>query len=98
MGLFRDAEYICTNSYHGLVYSLIYEKDFCLIPCKKFTARINNLLDLLQIEISSDIRKGEGILTANYNKDYVRVVIENERKKAISYLIESVGYSGYDTN
>lgn len=94
LGLFRDASYICTNSYHGLVYSLIFEKDFCLIPCKKFTARINNLLDLLQIEISPDIRKGKSILSANYNKDYVRTVIENERKKAICYLTKSVGDSG----
>lgn len=90
LGLVRDATYICTNSYHGLAYSIIFEKDFCLIPCKRFRARINNLLDLLQIEVSSK-EDGWNKLTAGYDKEFVSSVIKSEREKALRYLIESVG-------
>lgn len=90
LGLFRDAAYVCTNSYHGLAYSIIFEKEFCLIPCKRFAARINNMLDLLHIEARAEISKRE-VLTAGYNINYVRNIIASERKRAVKYLKDSVG-------
>lgn len=90
LGLFRDATYVCTNSYHGLAYSIIFEKEFCLVPCKRFTARINNMLDLLHIELATDtIVQNE--LSTGYDKDYVRTVINEERSKAVEFLRESIG-------
>lgn len=85
LGLFRDARYICTNSYHGLAYSIIFEKEFCLIPCKRFKARINNLLRLLRIETGNEYIC-EGRLTAAYDKEFVKGTIVQEREKAIHYL------------
>lgn len=85
LGLFRDAKYICTNSYHGLAYSIIFEKEFCLIPCKRFRARINNLLKLLHIETADD-GDSKDRLTASYDKEFVRNKIAAERQKAIDYL------------
>ena len=90
LGLFRDAAYVCTNSYHGLAFSIIFEKEFCLIPCKRFKARIDNLLDLLQISLTPD-GNDEDVLTARYDKDYARTVIKTEKEKAIKFLVESVG-------
>lgn len=90
LGLFRDSAYICTNSYHGLAYSIIFEKEFCLIPCKRFKARINNMLDMLQISVALDGDDWD-TLTANYDREYVRAVIKAEKEKAIKFLVESVG-------
>ncbi|SHJ48885.1 polysaccharide pyruvyl transferase family protein [Pseudobutyrivibrio xylanivorans] len=92
LALFRDAEYVCTNSYHGLAFSIIFEKQFCLIPCKRFRARINNMLDLLQIDINSDGDDWES-LTATYDREFVKEVIERERQKSIQYLKDSIGVS-----
>lgn len=89
LGLFQNAEYVCTNSYHGLAYSLIFEKDFCLVPCKRFRARIDNMLELLQIDLTKS-KLGDAELTAAYNKEFVRSTINKEKEKAISYLIRSV--------
>ena len=83
LGLFRDAEYICTNSYHGLAFSIIFEKNFCLIPCKRFKARIENLLDLLQIETDGNSWER---LTATYDREFVKQTIAGEKEKAIDYL------------
>lgn len=92
LGLFRDAAYICTNSYHGLIFSIIFEKEFCLIPCKRFTARINNILELLQIENRSESDDLKS-LYARYDKDFVRQVVEKERERSLAYLRESIGTS-----
>ena len=89
LGLFRDAAYVCTNSYHGLAFSVIFQKELCLVPCKRFRARISNLIDLLHIDISSC--QDDDSLIANYDKVYVQQNIEKERKKALSYLNESLG-------
>ena len=90
LALFRDADYVCTNSYHGLAFSIIFEKQFCLIPCKRFRARINNLLDLLQIDVNNDGDDWES-LTASYDRDFINEVIEKERNKSIEYLKNSIG-------
>lgn len=89
LGLFRDATYICTNSYHGLSYSIIFEKDFCLVPCKRFTTRIENLLNLLDIEKTAKSSEQESIIMF-YDKEKVREIIAKERQKALSYLNESI--------
>lgn len=90
LGLFRDAAYVCTNSYHGLLYSIIFEKEFCLIPCKRFKVRIDHMLEMLKIRTAAD---GDdwNTLTANYDKDYVRAIIKAEKERAVNYLMESVG-------
>lgn len=97
IGLFQNAAYICTNSYHGLVFSLIFEKDFCLIPCKKFYSRIRNLLRLLHIEISEVLNDNES-LSACYDKESVREAIVAEREKAIRYLQSTINAEGQDKN
>ena len=89
IGLFQNADYVCTNSYHGLIFSLIFEKEFCQIPCKKFYLRINNLLKLLHINTSEVLNEGES-LSACYNKQAVRETIAAEREKAVRYLKENI--------
>ncbi len=89
LGLIRDSAYICTNSYHGLVYSLIFQKKFCLIPSKRFKARIDNLLELLQIQLSV-CEEGIQALTAEYDEAVGEDIIKKERARAIKFLIASV--------
>lgn len=89
LGLFRDASYVCTNSYHGLIYSLIFEKELCLIPSKRFSARISNLLALLNINAETENEK-LGNIKIDYDIDYLHSVITHEREKAKKYLRESM--------
>ncbi|MBD5520967.1 MAG: polysaccharide pyruvyl transferase family protein [Lachnospiraceae bacterium] len=89
IGLFQNADYVCTNSYHGLVFSLIFEKEFCLISCKKFYMRINNLLKLLHIKTSQILNEGEALGT-RYNRQAVREIIAAEREKSVQYLKKNI--------
>ena len=89
ISLFKNAEYICTNSYHGFVFSLIFEKNFCLIPCKRFRSRIRNLAELLNIKLEEgDIEKTPK--DTGYNTEKVKSVIAVEREKAIKYLQDNI--------
>ena len=85
LGLFMNAEFICTNSYHGLVFSLIFNKEFCLVPSKKFRGRIYNLLKLLDIYIQPSLDVDEE-LKAKLDRKYVDEIIRKERDKSVAYL------------
>ncbi len=85
LGLFKNAEFICTNSYHGLVFSIIFEKEFCLVPSKKFRGRIYNLLKLLDIYIQPVLDEEEE-LKAIFDKHHVKEVVANEVDNSVEYL------------
>ncbi|AQR97824.1 polysaccharide pyruvyl transferase family protein [Clostridium saccharoperbutylacetonicum] len=89
VGLFQNASYICTNSFHGLAFSLIFEKKFFLLPSTRFNSRIENLLEVLKLELIKDITK-DTIENGTYNKEVVRKIISKEREKAISFLKENL--------
>ncbi len=85
LSLFKHATYICTNSFHGLAYAVIFGKNFFIIPSNRFSARMNNLLKVLQIEMVSDIDEN-AVNALFYDKDKVQECITREREKAYSYL------------
>lgn len=85
IGLFQNAACVCTNSYHGLSFSLIFEKKIYLIQCKRFTTRINNLLELLHIDMP-DVSNTEDPQSMVYDKELVRNIVWEEREKAVRYI------------
>lgn len=51
LGLINNAEFILTNSFHGMAFSIIFEKDFVLLNREGTTnmnSRIQNLLQLIE--------------------------------------------------
>lgn len=85
VGMFKNATYVCTNSYHGLAFSHIYEKQYCLIPSKKYGMRMSSLLDLFEID---------GTLNENLLVDYditkTREIIKREQEKSNQYLMKAL--------
>ena len=49
----RNAEYVITNSFHGTVFSILFQRQFTLLPlrgnAKKMSSRLHDLLDSLEI-------------------------------------------------
>lgn len=51
LGLIRDAEYVVTNSFHAIAFSLIFHVKFLALGrTEKLNSRIINLLRSLQLE------------------------------------------------
>jgi exopolysaccharide biosynthesis predicted pyruvyltransferase EpsI len=48
--LIRDATYVCTNSFHGTIFSIIYHKNFITIPCPGTNTRLESILKQLNLE------------------------------------------------
>lgn len=50
LAMFRDASYVVTNSFHGTVFSIIFEKEFrCLYNQSRGSARFESLLNLYNL-------------------------------------------------
>lgn len=70
--LFRDAAYVCTSSFHGTVFSIIFEKQFQVLAHSKTNSRLKDLLDKLELE-ERLIYSSEMILNSNAELDYKKV-------------------------
>lgn len=79
ISLMRNARYVVTNSFHGTVFSIIFEREFCAVPLKgELSSRNGRIRELLD-------KTG---LSAGRDYDYAKQVIGRMRLEALSYLKE----------
>lgn len=90
ISLFEKASYVVTNSFHGTIFSIIFEKKFFVINHRSRGNRISELLELLKIESRIIKDKKEIVLEDEINYKKVKETIINERKQGISYLKEVI--------
>lgn len=79
IGLIEGAEYICTNSFHAVVFSSIFNKRVIHCPNKASKSRVNSLLSLFdKTECNDDIIDFSALshnkieCMKNYSKEYIR--------------------------
>ena len=98
VSLVKYADYVCTDSFHGTVFSIIYSRNFFTFMRFKKTAslstntRIESLLNTLGLmnRLFDGISSVEGPLTIeNWVEVQQRVSIL--REKSLKYLLESIG-------
>ena len=87
---FKNAEYIITNSFHGTVFSIIYEKKFYSVLPKEREGRIKDLLETLSLDCRI-VEKIENI-NSDENIDYTfaKDKIEEMKSQSIEYLKKGV--------
>lgn len=67
----KNADYVIGTSFHAVVFSLIYQRNFCVVPHSNTGARVNDLLSTLELEhhlISDGFNNKFPMLTLNYYK------------------------------
>jgi hypothetical protein len=100
INLIRNAEYICTDSFHGTVFSLLNRKKFFVF--KRFSdtnklstnTRIESLLNLVQLQerlISFD-RSIEDYINMKIDYEFVLEKLKIFREKSKMFLINSLGF------
>lgn len=89
LGLFKNAEYILTNSFHGTAFSINFNKEFfveLLQHGQNVNSRLENILTLFGLEerqiFSNDISISENSI--DYGK--VNKVLDLERNRSIEFL------------
>lgn len=91
---FLNAEYVITDSFHGTVFSIIFNKKFIAIGNKKrgisrFTS-ILNLLGLTDRMVNSLEEVRIDKLTTSIDYAQVNESLENEKKKSINFLTNNL--------
>ena len=93
--LIRNATYICTDSYHGTIFSIIFEKKFWCFrrffeeKTKALNYRIDGLLELLNIK-NRIIQDKEFDKYVNEEIDYLKVApILNEKREESKKFLKS---------
>lgn len=75
----RNAQYVVTNSFHGTVFSILFEKEFEAVPLKgELSARNGRIEELLR-------KTG---LTEGRDFEKAKAVIAGMRREALDYLTE----------
>lgn len=87
ISLFRDAEIVITDSFHGCCFSILYNKKFKVCITGAAT-RIYSLLKLLRIEESIHNHKLELDLSFDVDWNSVNKILLKERNKSIKALSE----------
>lgn len=87
---FRDAEFVLTDSFHGTVFSIIFNKQFvCIDSVSRGSARFASLLKMFNLEdrlINSPHDFNEDLITKKIDYEAVNVIMENMKKKSFDFL------------
>ncbi len=94
VNLIRNADYVCTDSFHGTAFSTIFEKDVAVFErfsntTKESTnSRIYSLLQKLDMEsmLMKDAADVDKFMVLELNRERIKELLEMEKKKSFSYL------------
>lgn len=89
LGLFQKAEYIITDSFHGTVFSILFNKKFFSEICDQNSgvgSRIDNLLKLFELENRLISENSLSMYEKEINYEIVNQILEKERNNSYAYL------------
>lgn len=91
--LIKNAEYVVATSFHATVFSLIFNKKFWIIPPKKRSTRITDLLEMVDLS-NRAVRTWEDFKKVDYNEkinyNQVNQILEKKREESIKWLEDSI--------
>ena len=82
--LINNAAYVITDSFHGTVFSLIFQKQFYVILPPKAPERIVDLLDFTNLS--------DRIINELTDKDYKKIDIVEVKKKTEELKVQGVAF------
>lgn len=87
---FKNAKYVVTNSFHGTVFSILFERNFFIVTPNTLSGRITDLLRMLNLE--TRIINGKANIDIDKAIDYVKVrqLLEKEKEYSINYLKKGI--------
>jgi hypothetical protein len=90
--LVKNAKYVITNSYHGTIFSIIFEKPFVTIPFRVNATRMLDLLELLSLTNRIAYTNNEIMHKLNDNIDFntVKTLLDFHRQCSLKLLINAL--------
>ena len=87
--LFRNADYILTNSFHGLAFSINFNKQFLAISPKTYSTRLLSILSLFDLK-DRLVNDGNMFMLDDINYDLINGKLEKYRNESIDFLKQSI--------
>lgn len=88
LGFFLNAEFVVTNSFHGVAFSINFHKNFSPYMLTSNTIINTRVCDLLSMLDLKYLLKREVNYNIKINYEAVDKIIDYERKKSVEYLKE----------
>ena len=85
LSLVKNAEFVVTNSYHGMIFCLQFRKDFVIFSREQCDTKIKEVLDLIKLN-DRMLTTGEEEYKKVIDFDKIDSIIEKERKKSLEFL------------
>ena len=87
---FRDAKYVITDSYHGTVFSLIFQKQFyCFYNTYRGNARMDSIKELSGLD-GHFLKEARLVSDEKINYSIIDNNIDRKREESIKFLSEAV--------
>ncbi|WP_447878574.1 polysaccharide pyruvyl transferase family protein [Serratia fonticola] len=92
---FYDADFVITDSFHGTVFSIIFNKPFIAI-CNKSrgAARFYSLLKILELEdrlVNNFSEVKSEVINSNIDFDKVNRLLNEAKQKSLTFISNSLG-------
>lgn len=98
LGMLKNADYVVTNSFHGLAFSILFKRQFfCLGLTGGVSSRndrLSNLCGLMHLEnrfLLHDIEWDSLGVAIDIDYSKVDVILDVEREKSLAYLRNNLG-------
>jgi hypothetical protein len=92
--LLRNARYVCTNSFHGVTFSLIFKKQFLAYPRTYSNSRLQNILELANLQdrlhVPELVGHAEARLLSPINYDRIDSMLSVPIEQSRQFLIAAV--------
>lgn len=92
--LISNADLVCTDSFHAIVFSIIFNKPFLLMDrndgLSSMNSRIETLLHKLNLKDKMSTNS-ECIDVFNYDYSYANTIIEKEREHFKQFILNALG-------
>lgn len=89
LSLIKNAEFVVTNSYHGMIFSVIYEKEFVIFSREQCNNKIEELLESFDLKDRLLIT-GEETYKKTIDYNQIKQNIKLFKKKSWDFLRENL--------
>lgn len=89
LSLVKHAEYIVTNSFHGMIFSVLFRRPFVIFSREQCDNKIEELLQLFGIPERMLVTGDEELCEIDYQSIHSKITIE--RRKSLSFLKMELG-------
>lgn len=91
LAMFRDADYIVTDSFHGSVFSIIFRKHFnAILNSHRGSSRFTSLLSIFSLEDRIINEDANSIKTDDINWNKINPILDRWKFKSINFLKNNI--------